>query len=188
MGDAERRNRVVGLDLSLTSTGMSDGFSYEVSQTDSSMELEARIEQIMWQVGRFACKSDTVLAVIESGAFSRGAQSQSAEILSALRFMVRHLLWCEDIPFAMVSPTCLKLYTAGNGKATKADMVAAVQARHGLNLTGLKVKDGRYDVADAFALAAMGYRHIGEPLTTSGPEGPEDSFNAVQWPELDRPQ
>lgn len=178
--------RVVGLDVSLTSTGMSDGQSHRVTQTSPDDQLEYRMDRITRRAREFAngdgVGSRAGLAVIEAGAFSRGAQSAAAEHLSALRFMVRRELWHMGIPFAMVSPTCLKLYTTGYGKATKLQMVEAVKARHGLDLTGVMVKHGRYDMADAMALAAMGYVWIGQPLPTDGPPPPRQPLLAVKWP------
>jgi Holliday junction resolvasome RuvABC endonuclease subunit len=101
--------------------------------------------------------------------------------------MVRFAMWQQGIPFALVPPSTLKLYTAGHGKATKAQMVRAVEARHGLDLSGVMVKDGRYDMADAFALAAMGYAWANRPLVTLGPPPPRASLMAVPWPSAAHP-
>lgn len=184
--------RVVGLDLSTASTGMSDGVSTLVVQTSPETPLEERLDQqvrgvVGFILSRTAGPAD--LAVIEAGAFSRGSQSQAAEILSALRFMVRHRLWRFGIPYAMVSPTTLKKYVTGHGGATKQQMVASVDDRYRTGLAGVMVRDGRYDRADAFALAAMGYDHVGQPLYEHGYEacypGPHrDSLHAVAWPDL----
>lgn len=184
--------RVVGLDLSLTSTGMSDGREQQVTQTAPDHCLEHRLDRIVTRARRFAMGAEdwsrkADLVVIEAGAFSRGAQSAAAEQLSALRLMVRHAMWQLDIPFAMVPPTTLKLYSAGHGKAKKADMVRALGIRHGLDLSAVKVKDGRYDMADAFALAAMGYAWAHRPLLTLGPPPPRASLLAVPWPSASHP-
>jgi Holliday junction resolvasome RuvABC endonuclease subunit len=195
-----RRPRVIGLDLSLTSTGVSDGQSRHAIQTDPTEALEARLDRVVRGVVSFALSptqwTDTMpygmhadLAVIEAGAFSRGAQSGAAEVLSGLRLMVRHRLWRLGVPYAMVPPSTLKLYTTGYGKATKQQMVAAVDVRYRAGLADVKVKDGRYDMADALGLAAMGYDHLDRPLYEHGYEtgqpGPHrDSLNAVCWPDL----
>lgn len=177
--------------MSLTSTGMSDGRSTSVVQTTPGTQLEERLDQLVRGVMRFVLPSPINgpvpdLAVIEAGAFSRGAQSSAAEYLSALRLMVRHRLWRLDIPFAMVAPTTLKLYTTGSGRASKAEMVAALDERHSTDFAAVKVKDGRYDRADAFALAAMGYDRVGQPLPMDHPcpEPRRDSLDAVRWPAL----
>lgn len=197
--------RVIGLDLSLTSTGLSDGQSVHVIQTYPGEPLEARLDRLVRGVVSFALSPTqwtdrhpqgmlADLAVIEAGAFSRGAQSGAAEILSALRIMVRHRLWRLDVPFAMVAPTTLKLYAAGSGKATKREMAAALYGRHGLDLQPVKVKDGRYDMADAFALAAMGRDRVGQPIGWIGSVPQQahggilpvtrSSLDAVVWPDL----
>jgi Holliday junction resolvasome RuvABC endonuclease subunit len=181
--------RVVGLDLSVTSTGMSDGLNHEVVQPPPDMTIERRLNRVADRVGSFVAGfgggTPADLVVIEAGAFSRGAQSVSAEWLAALRYHVRIGLWRMGIPFAMVPPTTLKAYTTGSGKATKKQMVDAVRARHDIDLSGRLVKDGRYDVADAVALAAMGYAYLNDPLYTQGPPPPMRSLLAVKWP--DRP-
>lgn len=184
-------HRVIGLDLSLTSTGMSDGVQHRAVQTGPDEDMEPRLHRLVSSVCSFARGNETFpqqadLAVIEASAFSRNMQKGHEE-LAALRYMVRHGLWQLGIPFALVPPSTLKLYTAGHGKATKAEMVSALAARHGLDLSAVKVKDGRYDQADAFALAAMGYAWIGSPLPTEGPPPPRASLMAVLWKSPARP-
>lgn len=185
--------RVVGLDLSLTSSGMSDGFQSRVRQTSpEDGPTEARFESILDEARRFVDRNPASpllqpradLVVIESGAFSRGAQAASAEQLAGLRFLVRHWLWSIAVPFAMVTPTGLKAYVTGHGVATKQQMAAAVHERYGIDLSGLKVSEGRYDVADAFGLAAMGYHRLGHALRREGPPPPLKSLQAVRWPEM----
>lgn len=184
---SETKRRVVGLDLSLTSTGMSDVHSSWVTQTSpEDGDVEGRMDRILCDVRSFVggyADREASLVVIEAGAFSRGAQSAGAEQLSALRFMVRHWLWSIAVPFAMVTPTGLKSYVAGNGAASKAAMVAAVRDFYGCDFTDVKVKDGRYDLADAFGLAAMGYAHLGTPLTRVGPPAKQQPMRAVKWPQ-----
>ncbi len=181
--------RVVGLDLSLTSAGMSDGREHWVTRTTPDDALEARLDRIVNRAqqmvgGTNVWPREASLVVIEAGAFSRNMQTGHEE-LAALRIMVRHAMWRLSIPYAMVTPTGLKAYTTGYGKATKQQMVAAVAERHGLDLSGVKVKEGRYDMADAFALAAMGYAHIGQPLPTEGQPAPLASLLAVNWPTVE---
>lgn len=182
--------RVVGLDVSLTSTGMSDGIASRVVQTSpEDGSVERRMARIASAAESFvkgigvpgAAVAD--LVVIESGAFSRGAQAAGAEQLAALRFMIRVGLTLDDLRFAMVTPTGLKAYVSGHGVATKGRMVEAVREAYGVDFGQVMVKDGRYDLADAFGLAAMGYDHLGQPLPRSGPPAPRKSLLAVKWPE-----
>ncbi|AKA61726.1 RuvC-like resolvase [Streptomyces phage YDN12] len=186
-----RAYRVVGLDLSLTSTGMSDGRQNWVTHTEPYQQMEGRLDRLVGRARLFVSGTtewpqEADLVVIEAGAFSRNMQKGHEE-LAALRYMVRHSMWQLGVPFTLVSPSALKLYTAGHGKATKAQMVRAVAARHGVDLSSVMVKDGRYDMADAFALAAMGYAWANRPLVTVGPPPPRASLMSVPWPSAAHP-
>jgi crossover junction endodeoxyribonuclease RuvC len=186
----------VGLDLSLRSTGISDGTQEgtHAFQTDDSQPIEWRMHRI-----RRACMEAAApvslmtgcsrvrppnadLVVIEGSAY--GAKGNAVEQLAALRYEVRVALWSLRIPFAIVPPTRLKAYTTGDGKASKAKMVNAVIDAYGLPLKLWTVAQGRYDMADAFALAAMGYKHLGHPLKAVGntPEG-EPGLTVTDWKE-----
>lgn len=180
--------RVVGLDPSLTSTGISDGLTVHVVQTSPEEQLEARFDRIMRACVTFILtpgprgpRAD--LVVIEGPAF--GAKGNAVDQLAGLRLLLRHRLWRLDIPFAIVPPSTLKAYTTGHGRASKAEMVAALAERHGLDLKAYKVSHGKYDMADAYALAAMGYTRLGQPLLSrGGPPAPLKSLLAVDWPDV----
>lgn len=183
--------RVVGLDLSLTSTGVSDGQSVHVFRTSADERLEARLDRLTRQCVMFVLSPTqwtdgqpegkrADLVCIEGAAY--GSKGDAVDQLAGLRLMVRTRLWRMGVPFAVIAPTSLKAYTAGNGRASKAEMVAALAERHGLDLKAHKVAHGKYDMADAYALAAMGYARIGQPLPTVG-RPRLDSLLAVKWPE-----
>lgn len=177
--------RVVGLDLSLTCTGLSDGLVHEAIRTGPHEVMEARLDRLVRGVVSFVVRLRVAdLAVIEAPAFSRTGPGH--EELAALRCMVRHRLWRLAVPFALVPPTTLKLYTTGHGAASKAAMVDAVDGRHGAALGAVRAAHGRYDMADALALAAMGYDHVGQPLPQRFPAPPphRKSLAAVSWPDL----
>lgn len=186
--------RVVGLDLSLTSTGASDGQSVHAFHTGPEDVMEHRMDHLVWNCLQFVAAPSMAeewfpegkaadLVVIEGPAYSRNMQTGHEE-LAALRYMVRVGLHRMKVPFAIVSPSALKSYTAGNGRAVKQQMMAALELRHGLDLTRFKVKDGKYDMADAYALAAMGYDHVNQPLDSQGPPAPRKPLLSVDWPEL----
>lgn len=187
------QRRVVGLDLSLTSTGVSDGHTHHAFRTTPEQCIEERLDiqtqlatdfvfcQGQWagQWDRGLLRAD--LVVIEGPSY--GSRGPGHEELAALRYMVRTRLHKARIPFAIFPPSVLKLYTTGTGRASKHQMVAAVRERHGVDMTQYKVKDGRYDMADAYALAAMGYARIGQPLPTTGP-APDKYMKSLFWPPL----
>ena len=154
-------------------------------QTTNKLSVEARLDHLVRSVSiycRYPRRADLVM--IEGSSY--GSRGPGHEELAALRFMVRRDLWRYEIPFAMVPPTTLKRYTTGSGAATKAGMVEVMEARYHLGLSEVKVRDGRYDRADALALAAMGYARLGQPLASEpGTHGPDhSSLASVKWPEL----
>lgn len=186
--------RVVGLDLSLTSTGMSDGQSvHAVKTAPEDGSLEARMDRVLCQAISFVMSPSqwtddqpggkrADLVVIEGPAFK--AHGTAVDQLAGLRMIVRHRLYRMGVPFAIVPPTTLKAYTCGYGKGTKAQMVAALESRHLLDLKPYKVAHGKYDMADAYALSAMGYAVLGQPLKAFGPPARLASLLTVPWPEL----
>lgn len=178
--------RVVGYDVSLTSTGLSDGTRTDVIQTSPDERLEVRLDRLLRGMVSFALADGGAdLAVIEGPSY--GSQGQGREALDALRIMLRHKLWRLHIPYALIPPSTLKKYTTGNGRATKQQMVAAVDERHATGLVAYRVgADGRYDRADAFALAAMGYDHVSQHLPYHMPAPPphRPSLLGIDWPDL----
>lgn len=186
------RYRVVGLDLSFRSTGISDGSHTCVARTSDSDPTELRINRLSADCWNqiWACGIDypgspahptADLVVVEGAAY--GAKGDAVDQLAGLRWRVRCELHTMGIPFVIVTPSTLKAYATGNGRATKPEMVRAALDRHKVDFSPVKIKDGRYDMADAFALAAMGYAYIGQPLPTFGPPPRMDSLFAPDWPE-----
>lgn len=194
--------RIVGMDLSLTSTGTADCADARVYRTDASMPMEQRLLEQRFNAVDFVMAPTNQqsgfegyrradLVVMEGPSF--GSKGPGHDELAGLRWMVRCELYGWGIPVAVVSPASLKRWTTGTGKASKADMVAAVAERYGIHLDPLlKVKDGRYDAADATALAALGYLHYEAPLSPSWPAlDPVERLGlgqAVDWPKLGDPR
>lgn len=182
---------VVGLDLSLTSTGMAEvscptpsaaatvsGFG--CVKTKANQRKEQRLSQIVDHVMIFAGGAD--LVVVEDGALR--SIGPGREELAALRYMVRVELWSTGVPFALVRPTTLKLYTTGRGNASKDEMVSAVDERHGTSYASMSKAHGRYDLADATALAAMGVHWLARRLPKGYATVPHlESLTTVRWPD-----
>ena len=175
--------RIVGLDLSLCSSGMSDGVRHQVFRTTNADRIERRLFDIERAViafcGPVADQPQCSLAVIEGG--SLRSPGQAAEELAALRMIVRKRLWRRGIPFAVVPPSTLKLFTTGRGNASKDDMVAAVDGAHGTDFASVQKSHGRYDLADSAALWAMGASRAGllDPCATA-----RKALSSVSWPDL----
>jgi crossover junction endodeoxyribonuclease RuvC len=172
---------VIGLDLSLTSTGMAGINGYQEVFTDRIVPSKSetghnRLRRITLGLHRWI-SSRTELAVIEGlsfGSFDRNGEQ------AGLAWMVRHSLWKRGIPYALVSPSQRMIYAVGNGRADKDRVLAATIKRYP------QAEIGGNDEADALLLAAMGARHLGRPIESEPlPQTHLRALTKVAWPELD---
>lgn len=160
--------KVAGFDLSLTSTGVSDGKWMEVIRPKTARG-HARIDLILRALGPLAYRGTAMVAV--EGPSYGSASLGGHEEMAWLRGTVQRALWLDRVPFMVVPPASLKLYATGNGRADKAAVLAAAENQLGLTIAG-PVKDSRYDMADAYWLARMAL-HVAESVAVSvhGREG-----------------
>lgn len=150
--------RVVGLDLSLSSTGVAhaDGTSRLLKPDD--LEGMDRIGWITEQigVGIEPVSSGLELVMIEAPVIVAAHISKALETVY-LNGVVRWHLWDVEVPYLDVPPGTLKVYATGNGKATKTEMVVAARDRLGY--------EGKSDdESDALWLRALGWALLGVPL------------------------
>jgi crossover junction endodeoxyribonuclease RuvC len=178
--------RVVGLDLSLTSTGIAivDLESVPVwdvrtieskgKETASLDERRRRLSALREQIT--TCARAATLVVIEQPAYSRTVGSMHDR--SGLWWLVVDELASWGIPVAEVGPTKRAKYAAGSGTAGKDTVLLAASRRYpDVPMTG-------NDTADATLLAAMGARHLGHPVEKSLPAGHLAAMKDIRWPEL----
>lgn len=180
----------LGLDLSLTSTGLvvlADGefgtygnIKSSGKRGDGYAEFYTRIDAIaqdvetwLWTIRNEYGPAD--IAVIEAP--SHGSKFGNPHERAGLWWRAYELLYLQEVPIiAGVAPTTNKKYLTGSGKAEKEAMLEAARARYSEDIPN-------HDVADAASLAAMGSRHAGcpaeyEPL----PKPCMDAFEGVKWP------
>lgn len=172
--------RVIGLDLSLTATGViaADGTLLTVSPRKNLLGADRLItmrEAIL--SAALGTDFDPDLAVIEGPAYSRALGVGHHEA-AGLWWQVVCTLRSAEIPVAVVAPTALKKYATGKGNATKPDMRMALYKRAELDL-----KDDNQ--VDAYWLRAMGLDHFGcAPVWL--PLAQRDALDKVRWPEVTR--
>lgn len=173
--------RLVGLDLSLTSTGIArlkldEHGTITGSHTDTvtsgppeEQTLPQRVRRVDYVAGAVieaVYRAD--LIVIEGASF--GSTTGQAQERAWLRGAIYLALYELGVEFVEVAPTSLKLYATGNGRASKTHVVQSVRRHYGEHFDiPLRKTDGREDVADAIALAAMGARSIGHPIDPDHP-------------------
>lgn len=147
------RRRVLGLDLSLTSTGMvvwnRQVLDFANPKTNPKTgQNEHRIDLIVMEVRRLLETQQPVLTVIEEAAFSRGGKGQLTQ-LAELAGCVKRELFLHEAVFVMRTSTANKLTATGNGKASKPEMLAAGRL--------VWPECPNDDVADALHLARWGW-------------------------------
>lgn len=169
------RPLVVGADLSLKSTGLGSADWTDHVRTKDSQRGHPRLAFLMQEIGTFLRNAD--LVVLEGPSYGHAGQGGHEE-LAGLRIMVQHWLWRREIPYAVVPPSSLKLFFAGYGKASKAQMRAAAEQHYGRTFEGPAANDE----CDGFALAAAGYHWLGHPLVDI-PERHTAALAGVQWPD-----
>jgi Holliday junction resolvasome RuvABC endonuclease subunit len=137
--------KVIGLDLSLTSTAMVVGTGDAFVLDTGKLRGPERLAFIR----------DTVLEALPVGCgpvFVEGysfASKFNREALGELGGVVRVALWEAGVQYVEVPPTTLKMYATGKGNATKTAMVVAARERLGMS----ELDD---NVADALWLHALG--------------------------------
>ncbi|MFB4424847.1 hypothetical protein C5F59_027675 [Streptomyces sp. QL37] len=164
---------VIGLDLSLTCTGVAGVGWTDIVRT--KRRGDARLHYLATAVGDFIKAADMV--VMEGPSFGHGAMAGHEE-LAGLRILVRQYCYRHRIPYGVVPPSSLKMFATGRGNATKGEVRSGVADRYGHHTEGV----GRYDQADAYTALAMGLHHLGHPLA----EAPERALKALAgcaWPE-----
>lgn len=166
----------MGLDLSLTSTGVSIGGKTQVI-TVKSIE-EKRLQEIRDVVVSLATSNAIKICIIEDYAFS--ARHSQAHKIGELGGVIRLALFEQGIPFIEVSPTARAKFATGRGNAAKTEVVSAISARTGIIWSG----KGADDMADAWVLEEMAWARIGK-AHYDWPKSSMDALASIDWTDLD---
>ena len=163
---------IMGLDLSLTSTGISIGGRTQA--IISKYKEVARLKDIRDQLSWILNESNTVGVVVEGYAFS--ARNSQSHKIGELGGVVRLLLHEMEIPFVDVPPTNRAKFATGRGNAAKTEVISAVSARTGLIWSGKSADDE----CDAWLLEEMGLQSLGVGKY-SWPEANMSSLKNIDW-------
>lgn len=151
---------ILALDLSLTATG----YCYDTELTGiecgfwrTGLKGHARLEAIRQNVLRILRNEEPSAVFLEG--FSFGSQGRAVYEIGGLGYIIRHELWKQDIPYAVVSPSSLKKYATGRGNANKDEMLAAAIRRFEFAGTD-------NNAADAWLLWHLGRFVSDEPVIT----------------------
>jgi Holliday junction resolvasome RuvABC endonuclease subunit len=167
----------VGLDLSLTSTGISCGDLIEVIAP--KVKGVERLLYIRDAVMEFVLSDyENPLVIVEG--YSFGSKNSQAHSIGELGGVVRVALHLERIPFVVVPPTVRAKFATGKGNASKAEVLSSVSARTGIAWSG----SGADDMCDAFILEECGRVRLGNPRY-EWPALNIGSLIKVDWTPLD---
>lgn len=173
------RRRYVGLDLSLTATGIAiieeDG-TYTTRTLPSKGTKAAtlgdrgvRLHNLTADIVIAACTADIVC--IEGPSY--GQTTGSHHDRSGLWWLVVDALQGEDLELIEIAPAQVKKYATGKGNAGKDAVLASVIRRY----DAAPVESN--DEADAFVLAAIAARLDGHAIEESLPQAHLDALKAV---------
>ncbi|MGW3570172.1 hypothetical protein ACWDSL_40980 [Streptomyces sp. NPDC000941] len=167
--------RVIGLDLSLTSTGvcLTNGSTCRVKTRRQDGDL--RLTLIRDLVRAALREVRPHLAVIED----LPKHAKGAGITAMVHGVVRAELVDAYVPYAVVVPATLKSYACDHGSADKARMAAAAYLATGIEF----FDDPGGDQCDAWWLRAAGLDWYGHPLFAL-PQHQRARLSKVRWPSL----
>lgn len=170
--------RVIGIDPSLTATGVADAdgalFTITSKPDDGTVADRARRIATITAHLRPHRLTDAHLVVIEGPAFSRQGHAW-VHLRAGLWWRIVGLLHSAGVPVAEVTPTALKKYATGKGNADKSDMRMALYKRAGLDVPS-------DDEVDAWWLRQMGLAHLGDPDAVPLPQTHLSALDKVVWP------
>lgn len=169
--------RVIGLDLSLTSSAIAlpEGdtltFKPKTAGDDRLTEIRDRIDDALFQ--HAGDKVD--LAVVED----LPTHAKSAGITGMVHGVVRALLIDHSIPYALVAPATLKAFATGKGSGDKTPMAIAALKRANREFEN----DKGGDQCDAWWLRIAGLQWLGSPEIEL-PAAQVARLDKAKWPEL----
>jgi Holliday junction resolvasome RuvABC endonuclease subunit len=170
--------KIIGLDLSLKSTGVSDGLNLtDVIRTHDSLRSHERIAYLWSHIADWTFGADLVM--VEGPAFGSAA-NQGGEELSWLRGEATRRLWVAGTPYVVVPPSNLKMFATGKGNASKDEVTRAAEMFIGKPLVG-PVKYSKHDMADAYWLAQMGHVITGNVDFVGLARPSRDALSGCDW-------
>lgn len=139
---------LIGIDLSLTSSGISIGGKTQVINS-SSLRGAERLHSVSNKILTICKEQNIKCAIIEGYSFaSRNSQAHS---IGELGGCVRMRLWENSIPYVEIPPTSRAKFATGRGNAGKTEVISAISAKTGLHFSG----SGADDECDAWILEQM---------------------------------
>lgn len=170
------RLRVLGLDLSITATGMCVPSGATRTLRTSAKTGDKRLHFITEHVG-IILEGGCELVVMEEA--PPGLKGPAIKAIHMVHGAVRLRLLEFGTPYVVINPTTLKGYATGSTSADKTAMAMAAYKRTGQEF----VDDKGGDQCDAWWLRAAALDWYGQPEFTL-PQAQRDRLTKVAWPQL----
>lgn len=164
--------RILGLDLSLTSTGYCHNGNSGLIRVKSKQEL--RLLEISSQIIDICSNLKIDLVSIEG--YSFGSIFSRAHSIGELGGVVKLSLFNAKIPFVVIPPTCRAKFATGKGNSKKIDVIEAISQKTNIDFSGA----GGDDRCDAWILEEMILTKMGKSNYTWDKEN-LDAFKKVDW-------
>ena len=142
--------RMLGIDASLTSTGLAWEESGRIITRrirPNKYKGTPRLRQIMFEIEGVVDMYGITHIALEG--YSMGSRGGRAFSIGELGGCIKLFALKENIRILIISPSSLKKFVAGNGSADKDEMIKAVNRRWAKGIT-------QNDEADAYGLMMMG--------------------------------
>jgi len=142
--------KVLGLDLSIASTGLAilDDDSRIFTKTIKTKPRDGpdfRLATICDEIENYLMADKTLRTAAIEAPFIHPKNRKGREVILGLHGAVTVLLVNNRVDIHRITPTELKKFTTGNGQASKETMIRAIEVQYGLVCEG-------DDIADAAAL------------------------------------
>jgi Holliday junction resolvasome RuvABC endonuclease subunit len=138
---------ILGIDLSLTSTGIS--VNGETGTITTQAKGAERLSIVSLAILDAVIDNSIEIVAIEGYSFaSRNSQAFS---IGELGGVVRTRLWERNIPYVDIPPTCRAKFATGRGNAAKTEVMSSISAKTGIIFAG----KGADDMCDAWILEEM---------------------------------
>lgn len=153
------RIKIVGLDLSLTSTGIATTTpesgvpSARVEKTSNKISYPERYNKLLESILREVPEDKKVIFFIEGYSFGSFAKSSSMSYLIELGGIIKFELWKRGLPYIIVPPSLLKKFITGKGNAKKEDIKLHIYKKYGKEFSVS-------DAADAYGLIEFGSAYL----------------------------
>ena len=175
--------RIIGLDLSLTSTGVATYTPgdvevrrvYSKPHGSTLADRADRLIALLGEIGDHTIGAD--LAAIEGPSLGQARQGGQHD-RAGLWWMVVYGLHLSGVPVVEIPPACVKRYATGKGNASKDEVLAAVIRRY----PDVPVMGN--DEADALVLVAMAAHHYQVSTLPTVPASHATALAKVDWPEV----